>query len=274
LWFSGHETEIAMGFFWSPKEVTLNPDDFSIHILKRQKITLSEQIKVTYPGISRPAQPTAGMSAAGSSAVRGSAEYMQPRRRENLVVGTAALPSMAIKAAKDLTRKAVFCVSNLNSDKTCEMMTQFVASIGVHVILCFEAKTKFLQTMAFRICINKDDNELFLKSDHWPQHVLIRNWSITHSDPTKSTETTKSSQSSLHRSGSLLGSHTPFLSQPEVGISINGDPETCQGVDDVVIMQVDPPSSQAAGGGSVSTVTLHLPVHVYKQSSAALNKAK
>jgi len=84
----------------------------------------------------------------------------------------------------------------------------------------------------------------------------------------------KSSQSPLRRSGSPLGSHTPLLSQPEVGISINEHSGTCQGVDEVVIMQVDPHSSQAACGGSVSTVTLPLPVRVYTQSLSAVNKSK
>jgi len=39
-----------------------------------------------------------------------------PKRRDKVVIGNAVVaPSTDIKSARDLTRKAVFCVSNLNN---------------------------------------------------------------------------------------------------------------------------------------------------------------
>jgi len=51
----GMKQKLPWGSSGAPKEVTLNPDDFSIHISKRQKRTLSEQMQLTYPGNSQPA---------------------------------------------------------------------------------------------------------------------------------------------------------------------------------------------------------------------------
>jgi len=64
-------------------------------------------------------------------------------KRGKLIIGTAPSSSSVIKASKDLTRKAVFCVSNLVSDVTCDNLGVFITSLGVQVLSCFDAKTKF-----------------------------------------------------------------------------------------------------------------------------------
>jgi len=75
---------------------------------------------------------------------------------------------MSIKAAKDITPKAIICVSNLNADTSCDEIKQFITSMDVRVLSCFVAKTRFVATKAFRICINRDDKQRFLETGNWP----------------------------------------------------------------------------------------------------------
>jgi len=103
-----------------------------------------------------------------------------PKRRDKVIIGNAAVaPSMNINAARDLTHKAVFCVSNLNNDVTCDKLNTFVTSLGVCVLSCFVAKTRYSNTKSFRVCINRENQNLFLNIEKWPKSVTLRNWSFS-----------------------------------------------------------------------------------------------
>jgi len=84
----------------------------------------------------------------------------------------------SLKAAKPLIKKAIYCVQNIDGATTTEDMTQFVTSLGVRVESCFEAKTRFEDTKAFRVCINSDDNDVFLDANNWPSDVILRQWTF------------------------------------------------------------------------------------------------
>jgi hypothetical protein len=81
-----------------------------------------------------------------------------------------------IKAARELFKKKVFCISNIASDTSCVDLKEWIESFDIVVYNVFEAKTKFKNSMAFRICIREDDSAKFLETDVWAPHVIIREW--------------------------------------------------------------------------------------------------
>jgi len=129
------------------KDIIPNDDDFSTVISKRQERTLSDQMKPSHPGKDLPSLLYCSVSAAGSSAAPVLADKVRPRKREKHLIGTANTSSMIIKAAKDIPPKAVFCVSNLNADTSCDEIRQFITSMNVRVLSCFVAKTRFVANL-------------------------------------------------------------------------------------------------------------------------------
>lgn len=141
-------------------------DDFSVKITKKRKLQMS-------------AEKRRNEAAAKASADKPLANNTIPEvktrcKREN-IIGTATTGSL-FKAAKDLTRKRVFCVSNVDNGVTSTELSTFVESIKVRVISCFDTKTKFPDTRAFRICINKEDSVNFLDKNNWPRDIILREW--------------------------------------------------------------------------------------------------
>ena len=63
-------------------------------------------------------------------------------------------------------------------DMTCEELTNFVESINVYVVFCYEARTRIEDTKAFRVCIDKSDRSLFLNRNNWPRNITVRAWSF------------------------------------------------------------------------------------------------
>ena len=49
-------------------------------------------------------------------------------------------------------------------------------SLKVRIISCFDTKTRFADTRAFRICINKEDCDTFLDKNNWPRNIILREW--------------------------------------------------------------------------------------------------
>ena len=81
----------------------------------------------------------------------------------------------SISGVKDLTRKRVFLVGNLNHDCTDDVLKEYVTGIGVRVISIFPARSKFRDN-CFRVCINSLDVNTFCDGNNWPENVSIRNW--------------------------------------------------------------------------------------------------
>jgi hypothetical protein len=52
----------------------------------------------------------------------------------------------------------------------------FLSDNNVSIVSCFESKTKFTGTKAFRICIASKNKDQFLSPCIWPEDVIIREW--------------------------------------------------------------------------------------------------
>jgi len=91
--------------------------------------------------------------------------------------GTSTV-SGSIKAARNLTKKYVFCVSNVSIDVTVSDIGDFLEGINAHMISCFEAKTKSTKLKAFRVCIDRLGRQAFLDTTNWPKSVILRPWSF------------------------------------------------------------------------------------------------
>jgi len=100
-----------------------------------------------------------------------------PGKRRLHLIGTAP-SSTPLKAAKDLTKKEVFCINNAAYDATCNSIVSFVKYIKVKVLSCFDIKTGVPYTKAFRICIDKADRRKFLNKSNWPCNISFRQWSF------------------------------------------------------------------------------------------------
>jgi len=107
----------------------------------------------------------------------GSNNGLIPTARTLRLVDTASGTSI-LTAAKDLSKKEIFSISNVNNELLCDDIGTYVKSINVRVISCFVAKTCVPDTKAFHICIDKADRRSFLDKGHWPQNIAYRAWSL------------------------------------------------------------------------------------------------
>ena len=81
-----------------------------------------------------------------------------------------------IKASGIIIDELVYCVSNVSEEYNCNDLCDFLADNNVKVVSCFDSKTKFTGTKAFRVCIASKFKELFLSPAVWPEDVIIREW--------------------------------------------------------------------------------------------------
>jgi hypothetical protein len=103
-----------------------------------------------------------------------------PKRSKPLVkrvVGSskATLGSPTVSGVKDLTRKKVFLVGNLNPKCTQEKLETYIQNMGVRIMTIFKSRSKFKDN-CYRVCINALDVETFCDSNRWPENVSLRNW--------------------------------------------------------------------------------------------------
>lgn len=169
-------------------------------LLATKDATTDEELDFsTVIGRKRKRMLTAGYAAASSNDVNIFDSIPKPSVGKRLVrmIGTAP-SSVLLKAAKDLTRKEVFCISNADVDVTCDSIIDFVKSINVRVLNCFEAKTRVPKTKAFRICIDKSDRRAFLNKGNWPCNISVREWSFKSANKDKDSTT-----SGVHVDGAM-----------------------------------------------------------------------
>ena len=82
--------------------------------------------------------------------------------------------------------KSVFLVDNLDNSCDTVSLTNFVKHLRVRVLSCFEVKPRTTRWQrshgiipdhrAFRVCINRADNERFLDETKWPSDVIVSTW--------------------------------------------------------------------------------------------------
>jgi len=103
-----------------------------------------------------------------------------------MVFGRGATTSTFIAAAKRLRKKAIYCIDNVNPSCSVDKIKSFVSGLSVEVMSCYAAKPRrrlsdeadkeITDRKAFRICINHDHCQRFLRSDVWPDSISIREW--------------------------------------------------------------------------------------------------
>lgn len=91
--------------------------------------------------------------------------------------------STAIKAAKPIYKKAVFCIDNIDNAVTVQGMSDFIHSLNIEVLTISETKPRrrrnegeVTDRKAFRVCIKQSDQDLLLNDEFWPAHVSIFEW--------------------------------------------------------------------------------------------------
>lgn len=96
--------------------------------------------------------------------------------RQRNRIGTATTTVAGMQAASDLVRKKVYCVNNASSTTTCTSMLQFLSTLQIRCISCFDSKTRYKNARAFRVCINDNDRGKFINMSLWPPGIIIRDW--------------------------------------------------------------------------------------------------
>ena len=85
-------------------------------------------------------------------------------------------------AAKHITKKAIYCVDNVDPSLAVTDLCQFVNSLGVKVLSCFSVKPRrrrnevepnIVDRKAFRLSIDATDQEKLLDETRWPDSVVI-----------------------------------------------------------------------------------------------------
>ena len=108
---------------------------------------------------------------------------------------SASVGGTSVAAAKQIFKKAVFCIDNVGTEYNVEDIRSFVSSLSVAVVSCFQVKPRRRRNeegaindrKAFRLCISADDQERLLDANKWPKSIAISEWfhispRETHSD--------------------------------------------------------------------------------------------
>jgi len=113
--------------------------------------------------------------------------------------------ALTITAARAF--KSVYCVDNVDMKYDVPALVSFVTRLNVRVLTCHEIKPRRTRWQrdhsitpdhrAFRVCINRADNERFLNEEKWPADITISRWyskraadtNVQHRDATAATDT-------------------------------------------------------------------------------------
>jgi len=111
-------------------------------------------------------------------------------RKPTATYGRCRNSNVGITAAKKLTKKAVYCIDNIDVSYTVEYVARYVHNQGIDVVSCFEVKPRHRRTesfvndrKAFRLCINYDQRQYLLDPSMWPDSVIIHEWFFKSQEP-------------------------------------------------------------------------------------------
>ena len=86
----------------------------------------------------------------------------------------------SLRAAKTLVvPKAVYCLGNIDGTYTVEAVQDYISTLGVRVLSCFELKNSVRRpkdNKTFRVCIISEDKQKFLAPSSWSLGVSLREW--------------------------------------------------------------------------------------------------
>jgi len=100
------------------------------------------------------------------------------------MVGKSVSTAVSVAAAKQIFKKAVFCVDNVGTSFNAVDIRSFVLSMAINVISCFEVKPRRRRDeegviddrKAFRLRIRADDQDRLLNANKWPNSIAISEW--------------------------------------------------------------------------------------------------
>ena len=110
---------------------------------------------------------------------------VQPARtRARVMFGKSVNSDVKIAAAKQMRKKAVFCIDNVSTDCSVEDIKSFVSGLSVQVLTCFEVRSRrrrgddedISDRKAFRLCIYDEDHSRLLDDSVWPHSVAVSEW--------------------------------------------------------------------------------------------------
>jgi len=116
--------------------------------------------------------------------VNNRARQKKTKGNRKIVVGDlkADVPFLGV------SKKAVVCISRLNSETTAEEITEYLHAKGINVFSCYGYADKFGRAWSFmRVCVSQTDvNKLFV-ANLWPDGVVVRPWSFKPRQPSQAT---------------------------------------------------------------------------------------
>ena len=95
--------------------------------------------------------------------------------------------SKSIVAANPFFSKSVFCIDNVATDVTENILKKFITDMNIHVVSCFKVAPRkpswwnkerpyIPNRNTFRVCIARHDNDKLLNADMWPEYISISTW--------------------------------------------------------------------------------------------------
>jgi len=107
------------------------------------------------------------------------------KRRARILFGKSSNTDVKISAAKQIRKKAVFCIDNVSTDCSVDDIKSFVSGLSVQMLTCFQVKPRrrrgdddddIKDRNAFRLCIYDDDRSQLLDESAWPDSVSVSEW--------------------------------------------------------------------------------------------------
>ena len=161
-----------------------------------------------------------------------------PSRRSRLTV-LGSSNSSIFKAANTLQiKKSVYRLGNVSADYNCEDVSNYIKSLNVRLINCFELPRRQNQpsdNKHFRVCIASLDKHILLDKNNWDMGIVVQDW-IFHpkknnepkSPSASTTATVPTSHSSFSKdvSTTLSSSGIDILSSSLSGASVSSAPRS------------------------------------------------
>jgi len=131
-------------------------------------------------------QNTTTSSTAAGAVPAGSADQSIGRKYNKPLMFGKSSAGTLLKAARKMTKKATFCVDNIDPCYNKQDMCDFINNLSINVIQCNEVRPRRRRyepatsdradRKAFCITIAEDDRERFIEPENWPDSVIILNW--------------------------------------------------------------------------------------------------
>jgi len=111
----------------------------------------------------------------GFQEVNSRARQKKIKAKRKIVVGDLK----ADAPFQGVSKKAVVCISRLNSETTVEEITEYLHTKDINVFSCYGFADKFGRPWSFmRVCVSQSDVSKLFVANLWPDGVVVRPWSF------------------------------------------------------------------------------------------------